>query len=107
MQTIKFTRPVTRATQANKVELSSPTKFMSIYYSYLTPVGVFFRDYETRESWAFKYTYPSRTTGRHINEFGIRGYPETSEEELHSKIAEGMAHIGLDLFKHRLAGGAL
>lgn len=106
-QPIVFSRPVDRKTQANIVEFKSPNKTMKVYFSYMTPVGVGFLDHgEGRyEFWVYKY--PSRTTARHLSEMDIRDWPETDAEGLRSKIAEGMAQIGLDLFRHRLAGGEL
>ena len=44
------------------------------------------------------------TTGRHMNETGVRDWPVVSSEELHSRIRRAIIKAGLNAVHERLKG---
>lgn len=74
-----------------------------LHFSYGTCVGVVYHPLgilaRVKNHWG-------PTTGRHMNEAGMRAWPEVSLEELDGLIQQALAHQGLALFKETMEGKA-
>jgi len=89
-------RHTERNTQAYRTSLNGIT----LYCSYDTVIGYSspFNRARLHNSWG-------PTTGRHINEHGIAGYPEVTEGVMETMIRDDFNRIALEDIKSRVKGG--
>lgn len=86
-----------RNTKRYHVQLGS----LDLFFSYDTLIGM---AYGPLELHARRENIWGPTTGRHIREYCIHGWPEVSEDELQGMVSTAVQHMGMEMFKHTLEG---